>query len=214
MRPAEASRPVPKPASNWKKTALDMLQTIVLAVILAFVIKTFLVQTFVVDGNSMDPTLQNGERVLVNKLVYHLREPRPGELVVFNDPQPELHFRVLVKRVIGVPGDRIEVRSGALYVNGRLVDEHAYAHDTNQCSPDTEKAYGCDVPAYTVGPGELFVSGDNRPHSFDSRDPRLRRGTGSAVKIADLQGKAFFRFWPVTAMGLIHDVPRVFASTS
>lgn len=211
MRPAEAARTVAAPASNWKKVAIEMLQTVVLAVLLAFLIKTFLIQTFIVDGASMDPTLKGGERVLVNKLTYHLRQPRPGEMVVFNDPQPDLRYRVLVKRVIAVPGDRLELKKGKLFINGRLVDERAYAQEPERCSPDTEKTFGCDVPAYTVGAGEIFVMGDNRGHSFDSRDPRLRHGTGFAVRIADLQGKAFFRFWPVTAFGTLKDMTRVFA---
>lgn len=184
---------------------------VVLAVVLALLIKAFLLQVYVVQGRSMFPTLHDHDWLLVNRLVYRLREPAPGEIVVFADPQPNQQLRTLIKRVIAVAGDRVQMTAGKLYVNGRLVDESAYLHlDKSEWDPQREQP-PFDVPIYTLGAGELFVMGDNRWDSFDSRDPGLR---AAKLTVKQLYGKAMFRFWPMGGFGPLPVAPWVYAEAA
>ena len=106
-----------KRKKSWQDTASDWLFSIIIAVVLALGIRTFLVEPYMVSGPSMRPTLQNEERLIVNKLVYYLREPQRGEIIVFKYPSDTR--RDFIKRVIAVGGDTIEIRDGKTFVNGK-----------------------------------------------------------------------------------------------
>ena len=110
-----------KEKKSWQDTASDWLFSIIIAVVLALGIRTFLVEPYMVSGPSMRPTLQNEERLIVNKLVYYLREPQRGEIIVFKYPSDTR--RDFIKRVIAVGGDTIEIRDGKTFVNGEAIDE-------------------------------------------------------------------------------------------
>jgi signal peptidase I len=182
---------------------------IVLALVLAIVIKSFLFQAFYIPSGSMEPTLMPGDRVLVNKIPYDFHDPRRGDIIVFSDPhpQPEQHQNVVfgffhwlfqglgvqhpenddfIKRVIGLPGDTVQGKGGAVYVNGQKIAEPYLTQTTRPFDP-------VKVPA-----GDLFVMGDNRSNSLDSRF-----GLGF-VPIAKVIGKAFIVIWPPSRMGLLH----------
>ncbi|MEW5785852.1 MAG: signal peptidase I [Bacillota bacterium] len=159
------------------KEVWDWIRSIAVAVLLALIIRFFLFEVFVVEGRSMFPTLDNNERLVVNKLVYHLDEPHPGDIVVF-EYEPRRDF---IKRVIGVAGDIIEIRGGDVYRNGTLLDE-PYLKDQKDM-PDFGPV---EVPA-----GCLFVMGDFRRNSMDSRDPRV-----GFVSLEQIKGRAFVIFWP------------------
>ncbi|MBA4495459.1 signal peptidase I [Paenactinomyces guangxiensis] len=114
-----------------------------------------------VNGTSMQPTLHNGDRLLINKFKFFMKQPSVGEVITFKDPTEK--DRYLVKRVVGIPGDRIEIKNGALYRNGLKVDER-YIN-----SPIEDGDYG----PVSVQPGTVFVMGDNR-HRSASRDSRYQ----------------------------------------
>ncbi|MGH2681875.1 MAG: signal peptidase I [Actinomycetota bacterium] len=175
---------------------------ILIAFVLALLIKTFLVQAFYIPSQSMDPTLLVGDRVLVNKFTYAFREPRRGEIIVFENPRldepdrnplsafwhwiiegvgvstdPEKDF---IKRVIGLPGETIEVTGGRVYVDGKRIEE-PYLNEERDLSDDGP---------VKVRPGHLFVMGDNRANSQDSRSALGQVPRGKVV------GRAFIIIWP------------------
>ncbi len=169
----------------------DMVKTMLLALLLALLIRTFFVEVYLVFGPSMEPSLYEGERVLVNKLAYRLREPRSGEVVVFAEPGGK--NRSLVKRVVGISGQKLEVRSGSVFLDGEMVREHYVISP----SEDT-------VPPQTIDEGKIFVMGDNRSNSVDSR-------YFGPVAVDAVRGKAFLVFWPLSRFHLLGSVPRTTA---
>ena len=149
------------------------------AVLVAILIRWFIVELYVVDGPSMQPTLQDGERLVVNKFIYHWRNPLRGEVVIFRYPRD--HSRDFIKRVIAVGGDTIEIKDGHVFVNDALVNEDYIAEKTRT-----------EYPKQTVPEGTLFVCGDNRRNSLDSRFPDV-----GFVPLELVKGKAALIFWPV-----------------
>lgn len=154
----------------------EWVRSIGIAVILAMLIKVFCFQVFEVDGVSMNPTLADHERLIVNKLVYRMGLPEPGDIVVFKySPQ-----RDYIKRVIGVSGDIIEIREGMVFRNGLLLDE-----------PYVAEKPSSDFGPVEVPPEMIFTMGDNRNKSSDSRDPAV-----GFISLERVKGKAFCVIWP------------------
>lgn len=149
------------------------------AVLVAIFIRYFIVELYVVDGPSMQPTLQDGERLVVNKFIYHWRNPTRSEVVIFRYPRD--HSRDFIKRVIAVGGDTIEIKDGHVFVNDALVNEDYIAEKTRT-----------EYPKQTVPEGTLFVCGDNRRNSLDSRFPDV-----GFVPLELVKGKAALIFWPI-----------------
>jgi signal peptidase I len=174
----------------------EYAEALVMAVLLALFIRTFVVQAFKIPSGSMLPTLQIGDHLLVNKFLYGvripvigkrvlaLRKPERDDVIVFIYPQdPTKDF---IKRVKGLPGDTLEVRNKKLFINGQMVeDANAYFDAT----PDRmARAPRDDFGPFVVPDGEVFVMGDNRDHSHDSR-------FWGTVPIDDILGKAFVLYW-------------------
>lgn len=184
-----ASESGPRPKSVLREYA----EALAVALALALFIRTFLVQAFKIPSGSMLPTLQIGDHLLVNKLLYGIRVPvrgtrylgwfRPerGDVVVF--VYPEDREKDFIKRVVGIPGDKIEIRHKILYRNGEKVDE-PWAWRTEPEGPAPRDNFGPVV----VPEGNVFVMGDNRDHSFDSR-------FWGFVPFEDIKGKAFVIYW-------------------
>jgi signal peptidase I len=173
-QPQPQPEPVTEQSTNWKRFVLDILETLVLAVVLYFGINAVSARVRV-DGFSMRPTLQDGEYILVNKLAYKFSEPSRGDIIVFIFPvNPE---EDLIKRIIGIPGDTITVQDGVLTVNGAVVDE----------------PYINAPPAYNgtwqVPEGNLFVLGDNRNDSRDSHQWGL-------LPMQNVIGRSVLIYWP------------------
>lgn len=168
-----------------RQALAEWVVAIGLAVLVAFAIKTWLIQAFKIPSKSMVPTLEIGDRVLVRKVGFDIGDLERGDVVVFRNqrPQPgEPEF--LIKRVMGLPGDQLESRDGRLYINGEP-----------QVEPYVMTGAPTDnLPLTTVRPGEIFVLGDNRENSADSRE----RGP---VPEANLVGEAFALVWPFGRMG-------------
>jgi len=161
---------------KWKEI-WDWVRSILIAVVLALLIRMFLFEVFVVEGRSMYPTLNETERLMVNKLVYHFDKPKLGDIIVF-EYEPGRDF---IKRVIGVEGDLVQITNGRVYINNILLEEPYLPENTEMMD------YG---PA-EVPPEYLFLMGDYRQNSMDSRDPRV-----GFVSLENLKGRAFFIFWP------------------
>jgi signal peptidase I len=165
---------------------LEFLIIILVSFVLVFgFVRPFVVEAFYIPSESMLPTLEVGDRVFVNKFVYRLGEPERGDIVVFRTL--EGGGEDLIKRVVGVPGDSVSVRGGALFVNGERWEE-PYLNDE---FPD-----GSFYDPTIVPEGHVFVMGDNRANSRDSR-------VFGPVPLRSIQGEAFVSFWPPSHMGLL-----------
>lgn len=170
---------------SWRVEALEWGKSFALAIILALVIRIFLIEVYIVDGVSMQPSLHHGERVLVNKLVYRFTEPGFADVIVFRYPRDR--ERDFIKRVVAVAGQTVETRDSHLYVDGmRLTEPYL--------DVATHGTFGPTV----VPDGTVFVMGDNRQFSLDSRDPAV-----GFVPITEIKGKAMVIFWPLPALRLV-----------
>ncbi len=182
----EASDPQPPEDAPQKKKGnawAEWIIVIVVAVTAALVVRAFVLQQFAVSGHSMDTTLHDGDRVLVNKLSYRLHDPNRGDVVVLKTIEGAGE-RDLIKRVIGLPGETIEYRNCVLYINGRELIE-PYLDPTVA----TPTSCGGDQSKLSVPANHVFVMGDNRGGSKDSRDI-------GPVDYQDLLGRAFVIIWP------------------
>ena len=169
---------------------MNLLREIIETVVLVGAIYTLvnlLSARFIVEGPSMQPNFATGQFVIVSRLNYMVGEPERTDIVVFHYPgNPEEDY---IKRVIGLPGDTIEIRDQQVYVNGDPIDE-PYINEPCNASSCPDRVYP------TLGPDEYFVMGDNRNHSSDSR----RFG---AVAREFLVGEALLRYWPPSEWGLV-----------
>ncbi len=164
--------------SSLGEEVKDWVVSILIAVVLAFFIRYFIVELYLVDGPSMRPTLQSAERLVVNKFIYRFRAPERGEILVFRYPKDP--SRDFIKRVIAVPGDTIEIKDGRVFVNQQLMNEPYILSKTRG-----------DYPLSTVPEGHIFVMGDNRNNSEDSRFADV-----GFVPYDLIKGKAMLVFWP------------------
>lgn len=161
----------------------ETFSIIVMALILAVILRTFVVEARIVPSESMVPTINIGDRLIVNKFIYHFKEPERGDIVVFKPPA-EIHAKDdFVKRVIGLPGEKVQVRNGVVYINDHPLHE----------------PYLIEKPNYDFGPvvvpaNDLFVMGDNRNRSFDSHM------WNAWLSQDNLIGKAFYIYWPIGHM--------------
>lgn len=167
--------------SGFMRFAIDVIETLILSIVLFAAINAVSARIRV-DGASMEPTLQSGEFVIVNKLAYLLGKPSIGDVIVFHFPRdPDQEY---IKRIIGLPGDRVEIGEGKVYVNGQALNEDYIA-----ASPVYENVW--DVPE-----DALFVLGDNRNNSSDSHN-------WGPVPLDFVIGKATFVYWPPTEWGVV-----------
>ena len=179
----ESSTDATPQVSAWSLLR-ELVETVVLALILFLVIRQ-VIQNYRIESHSMEPNFYEGQFVLVNKLAYKLGEPHRGEVLVFHNPgNPDEDY---IKRIIGLPGDTIEVIGDTVLVNGNELPE-PFPHNQN---PEGSYSGPTIVPD-----GTLFVMGDNRPNSSDSR----RIGTIPEDLVV---GKAWLRVWPFNKFGLI-----------
>jgi len=183
--PGEAGR---RKRDSGLRNVVEWVVIIGGAFLVAFVVKTFLIQAFFIPSGSMLPTLHEDDRVLVNKLSYDLHDVNRGDLVVFERPEGQApgQIRDLIKRVVGLPGERLEGRDGRVYVDGQLLEE-PYLEDGTETT---------NLEPQTVPEGHVFVMGDNRDDSMDSR-------VFSAIDEDLIVGRAFVRVWPLPDLALL-----------
>lgn len=172
---------------------LDFLETIVVALSIFVVIYLFLMQPHEIKGSSMEPNFKDKEYILTDKISYRLHAPARGDVVIFKAPvNPDVDY---IKRVIGLAGDRIKIQDGFVYVNGDKLDEY-YLRDLTSLFPGSFISEGQEI---IVPPDKLFVMGDNRSHSSDSRQ-------FGPVPLDSVIGRAFFRYWPITSLGVLPEI--------
>ncbi len=177
--------------SGFMRFVLDIIETLILSVLLFAGINTISARIRV-DGFSMEPTLHSGEFVIVNKLAYRLGSPKIGDVIVFHFPgDPRQEY---IKRIIGLPGDRVSISGGKVTVDGEVLNE----------------PYIADPPVYqekplVVPPDSLFVLGDNRNNSSDSH-------SWGTVPFDYVVGKAILVYWPPEDWGLINHYPTASAA--
>ncbi|HEY1827302.1 MAG TPA: signal peptidase I [Acidimicrobiales bacterium] len=184
--------------SRGRRWITETLVVVVIAVVVAVVLRTFFVATYSIPSGSMEPTLNVGDRILVDKLAYHLHGIGRGDIVVFSTPKDE-HcagppVADLVKRVIGLAGETISLSGGQVYINGKVLPEtflpDATQHET---TPGPSGApYALNHP-FTVPAGDVYVMGDNRTESCDSR-------YWGPIKASTIVGKVDMRIWPVSRL--------------
>lgn len=193
------------PKSNLPKTDeyeenpwVEVVKTVALAFVLSLGIRTFVAEARYIPSSSMEPTLQINDRLIIEKMTYRFNEPKRGDVIVFSATEAleaEGFDEAFIKRIIGLPGDTVEVRNGEVTVNGKLLRE-IYIKD----EPDYD--YG----PVTVPPDNYLVLGDNRNNSYDSH-------YWGFVPKDRIIGRAFVRFWPPQRMGSIDESP-VYAETT
>ncbi|MGA7935639.1 MAG: signal peptidase I [Kovacikia sp.] len=178
------------PQKTTENPWVEGLKTIGLSAVLAFGIRTFVAEARYIPSGSMEPTLQVNDRLIVDKLGYHFKDPQRGDIVVFSptDTLEKQNFHdAFIKRVIGLPGETVEVKGGRVYVNGQPLSEN----------------YIKEIPDYHWGPqtvpqGSYLVLGDNRNNSYDSH-------YWGFVPREKIIGRAIVRFWPVDRVGEISE---------
>jgi signal peptidase I len=169
---------------------MDILETIVFVGSLFIVVYLFVAQPNQVKGASMDPTFGSGDYIFTSKVTYKMRFYQRGDVIVFKSPHnPDIEY---IKRIIGIPGDEVMVKDNEVFVNGKQLTENYIAAKTNLW----EGGYSKNGEAAKVADGMLFVMGDNRPRSSDSRE----FGT---ITQASVIGQVFYRYFPPSKMGTI-----------
>ncbi len=171
------------------KDFFSWIKTIIIAVAIGFVI-TMVIQPVLISGPSMYPTISPDDFVIMNKIPYVFSEPKAGEIVVFNSKQHTLdgQEKDYIKRIVGLPGDSIEITAGKVYLNGELLEEVYIPGGVTTG----------EVPKTQIEDGKIFVMGDNRAQSLDSRDPSVGQ-----VSLSEIRGKVILRLFPFDKLGVI-----------
>jgi signal peptidase I len=172
-----------QPSMSWMLLR-ELAETVVLSLVIFLLIRQ-VVQNYRIESHSMEPNFYEGQFILVNKLAYRLGAPERGDVVVFHNPSnPDEDY---IKRIIGLPGDTVQIRDQAVYINGELLEE---PYPRNPIAP------GVPYGPLVVEPDHLFVMGDNRPNSKDSRSFGL-------LSEDLVVGKAWVRVWPFSEFGVV-----------
>ena len=157
----------------------DWLIAIIIAAVIALGVRTFIFETYIVEGDSMQPTFQTNNHLIVNKVSYRMDKPAKGDIIVFQYPaDPSRQF---IKRVIATEGDTVEILNGQVIVNDRILSEPYILQKTED-----------NYHKVTIPEGRIFVLGDNRNNSEDSRFPHV-----GLVPLELIQGKAMIEIWPL-----------------
>lgn len=193
-----------------KKNIREVIEAVVIALILAILIRTFVIQAFKIPSGSMEDTLLVGDHIIVSKFAYGLQVPKPavinlfgasvpffetqlvqswgeikrGDVIVFRFPSDR--SKDFIKRVVGLPGDKVELRNKVIYINDKKWDEHFGVNKGGLYGEETEK--NVNFGPYTVPENTVFVMGDNRDRSYDSR-------YWGTVPVSDIKGRAFIIYW-------------------
>lgn len=186
------SKSKPQSTPQQENPWIEGVKTVATAAVLAFGIRTFVAEARYIPSSSMEPTLQINDRLIIEKLSYKFRDPERGDVVVFSPTAKlrEENFKdAFIKRVIGLPGDKVEVHKGTVFINGQALSEDYIAEKPNY-----------DFGPVTVPPDQYLVLGDNRNNSYDSH-------FWGFVPRDNLIGRAVVRFWPPNRLGEIDQTP-------
>jgi signal peptidase I len=183
----EAAPAAPETATLARASGKPMwrewVETLLTTLLIFLFVESFVVQGFKVYGSCMEPNLYTGERLLGNKLIYHFEQIHRGDIVVFRPPhRPDTPF---IKRVIGMPGEILEIRDNVVYINGRHLNE-----------PYLRNAWHDNRPAERIPAGMVYVMGDNRDNSSDSR-------SWGELPLSNVHAKAWLRYWPLSRLEVL-----------
>ena len=167
----------------------SFIETVVIALVIAVVLYLFIMTPHEVLGNSMHPTYKNGEYLMANKLTYRFGEPQRGDVIIFQYSETQ----DFIKRIIGIPGDTIMIKDGNMFINGQQLDESDYLSESVYTRGGDYLSEGETV---SIGEGEYFVLGDNRPHSSDSR-------TFGPISATKIKGKAWIVYLPISEFRIV-----------
>jgi signal peptidase I len=177
---AQSSRTAGK--SRWMRELREWTVSLAAATVVALLIQNYAFAQTEVKNVSMQSTLTEGQRLIEDKISYRFEKPDRGDIVIINGPEND---KRLIKRVIGLPGDILDMKDGDVYINGNRLEE---PYVKGRTFPN-----GLSLP-YTVPDGKVFVMGDNREHSLDSREL-------GPIDLASIEGRAVFRLWPLDKFG-------------
>ncbi len=182
------------PAEGKKKSVMrEIIGTIAYVVVIClvvFLVLRFVGQRTVVNGHSMDPTLANQENLIMDKLSYHFTDPKRFDIVIFPGPEEGGEHPYYIKRVIGLPGETVQIIDGKVYINGEELTDDVYG------ITDYIEEPGIAAEPLTLGKDEYFCLGDNRPVSYDSRYEAV-----GPVHRSEIIGKVWIRIWPLSKFG-------------
>lgn len=185
-RPRYSGEHAPKKSSSFSRKLLSIILTVVAIIAISWGLRTFVFQAYEIPSGSMEDTIMTGDMVFSEKVSYYFEEPQPKDIVTFIDP--EIPSRTLIKRVIATGGQTVDLRDGYVYVDGKKLEE---PYTDGKPSYPLTTAYGTSIVyPYTVPDGYIWVMGDNRTNSQDSR-------YFGAVPVSSVTGKAAFIYWPL-----------------
>ncbi len=171
-----------KPGGGWAAAVREVAETVILTLVIFLMVRA-VVENYKVEGSSMEPNLETGQYLIVNKVIYGLVQAERGDIIVFRAPRtPDKNF---VKRIIGLPGEKVELRQGQVYINDKLLYE-----------PYIDARFGYSWGPAVVGADELFVLGDNRNNSSDSH-------SWGMLPRENVIGKAWVCYWPPRNWGFL-----------
>ena len=173
---------------NLKREIISLLIYIAVVMGITFLIIHFVGQRTYVSGSSMESTLSDGDNLIVDKLTYHFSDPKRYDIIVF--PYQYEDNTYFIKRIIGLPGETVQIVDGTIYIDGEVLNE-SYGREVMQNS-------GMAADPITLGEDEYFVLGDNRNDSTDSRDPSVGK-----IKRNQIIGRAWVRIWPLSKIGIL-----------
>ena len=173
---------------NVMRELLGMLVYVGVVLAITFLIITFVGQRTHVSGESMENTLDDGDQLIVDKLTYRFHDPERFDIIVF--PFRYKDNTYYIKRIIGLPGETVQIVDGEIYINGELLEE-SYGREVMQDA-------GLAAEPITLGDDEYFVLGDNRNYSSDSRDPSV-----ALIHRKEIIGRAWLRIWPLNSFGIL-----------
>ncbi len=175
-----------KKRTNVMAAVVEWIKSILISIVIALLIVTYVGQRTIVIGSSMETTLSDGDNLIVDKLSYRFSEPERYDIVVFPYKYEKKNY---VKRLIGLPGDTVQIKDGYVYINDALLSSDIYGAEVMHYA-------NLAAEPMTLGDDEYFVLGDNRNHSSDSRNPLV-----GVLKQEDIIGKAWVRIYPFDKIG-------------
>ena len=187
----------PRKRSKTMDAIIEIATTVGLAVILYLIITTFIVQTFRVEQHSMQNTLQPGQHLLIDKITPRIDDYSRGDIIVFH-PNGQTGETPYIKRVIGLGGERIKIANGAVWIDGVRIDESEYTYDDPVTGKNEATFPRGQESEWLVPEGQLFVLGDHRQASTDSRNPAV-----GMVDTSYVVGRAWLRFFPLDTLGIL-----------
>ena len=175
----------PKEPEIKENSFWEFIKVVIISLVIVIPIRTYIAQPFIVEGDSMDPNFHDGEYLIIDELSYYFKAPQRGEVIVFRYPRNPSDF--FIKRIIGLPGETVEIKNNDVFIDNKLMGE-SYLPPDFKTGPDG---------TIKLPENQYFVMGDNREHSSDSRFWGL-------LPKKNITGRVFVRLWPINKAGIVN----------